>query len=290
LENAIKWRTSLFQVSSVIGPAIGGIIISLSVPAAYLFSASATFAYILILLSLHIPKGKQSQPGRILAQLREGIDYVWHQKIILGALSLDLFAVLLGGAVYLLPVFAKDILINRPMGLSPEQTLGWLRAAPALGASVMALILTYRPPLQNAGRSLFVSVAAFGLATIVFGLSRNFWLSFAMLFLTGFFDNISVVIRQTLVQLRTPNELRGRVSAVNSVFIGSSNELGGFESGLVARFLGPVMSVIAGGVGTLLVVAGWMKMFPELRRFKRLTGDAEMPHSQGERGATETSN
>lgn len=277
LENAIKWRSSLFQLATVLGPALGGAIVAINVPSAYLFSAATTALYIVVLWSLRIPEGARSRAGRMAAQLREGIRFVWHQKIVLGAVSLDLFAVLLGGAVYLLPIFARDILTARPLGLSPEQALGWLRAAPALGAVIMALLLTHRPPLRRAGASLLISVAAFGLATIIFGLSRNFWLSFAMLFLTGFFDNISVVVRQTLVQLRTPNELRGRVSAVNALFIGSSNELGGFESGLVARFFGAVTSVVSGGIGTLLVVAAWARIFPELRRFDRLAEEKAGP-------------
>jgi MFS family permease len=207
----------------------------------------------------------------MLTQLREGLSFVWGQKIILGAVSLDMFAVLLGGAVYLLPIFARDILTQRPFGMGPEQALGWLRAAPALGAVLMALLLTHRPPMERAGRSMLLSVAAFGAATIAFGLSRSFWLSFGMLFLTGLFDNVSVVVRHTLVQLRTPNELRGRVSAVNSMFIGSSNELGGFESGLAAKWFGPVVSVVSGGIGTLVVTGLWARLFPGLWRFGRLS-------------------
>lgn len=271
LENAIKWRTSLFQISSVAGPALGGAIVAFNVPAAYLFSAATTAGFMAILLTLRIPEGKRSRPGRMLAQLREGLAFVWHQKVILGSVSLDMAAVLLGGATFLLPVFARDILTTRPWGLAPEQTLGILRAAPALGAGAMALFMTHRPPIQRAGRNMLLAVAAFGAATVVFGVSRSFWLSFAMLFLTGFFDNVSVVVRHTLVQLRTPNELRGRVSAVNSMFIGSSNELGGFESGLVASWFGPVASVVSGGIGTLAVVALWARLFPSLVRFDRLT-------------------
>jgi MFS family permease len=274
LENAIKWRSSLFHVASVIGPAIGGVIVAWRTPAAYAFSALTTCLYVFLLLGLHVPKGKQSRPGRMLTQVVEGMRFVWHQKVILGTVSLDMVAVLLGGAVYLLPVFARDLL-DAPWGMAPEQALGLLRAAPAAGAVVMALLLAHRPPLERAGRSMLLAVAAFGLATIIFGLSRSFWLSMLMLFLTGFFDNISVVVRHTLVQLRTPNELRGRVSAVNSIFIGASNELGGFESGLVAHVLGPVMSVITGGVGTLLVVGLWSRLFPGLRRFGRLSENAQ---------------
>jgi MFS family permease len=270
LENAIKWRTSLFQLCSVVGPAIGGVIIAMHIPTAYFFSAACTTGFLLLLWGTTIPTGRQVARGSIRRQLYEGVAFVWNQKIILGSVSLDMFAVLLGGAVYLLPVFARDILTTRPFGLSPEQTLGWLRAAPALGAVLMAITMAHRPPLQRAGRSMLLAVAAFGVATIIFGLSRSFWLSFAMLFLTGAFDNTSVVVRHTLVQLRTPNELRGRVSAVNSMFIGTSNELGGFESGLVARFFGPVASVVSGGIGTILVVLLWTRMFPGLARLRRL--------------------
>jgi MFS family permease len=186
--------------------------------------------------------------------------------------------VLLGGAVYLLPIFARDILREGPLGMTAEQVLGGLRAAPAAGSIVMALLLAHRPPLRKAGRAMFGSVAAFGVATIVFGLSRSFWLSWAMLFLTGFFDNVSVVVRHTLVQLTTPNEMRGRVSAVNWIFIGSSNELGGFESGLVAQVFGPVVSVVSGGLGTLAVVLAWARLFPGLRRLGSL---ADVEESEG---------
>lgn len=270
LENAIKWRTSFFHIASVIGPAIGGFLVSLWLPSAYLFSAATTMLFLLFLRTLSIRKEARAEPGRMASHVLEGIRFVWQQKVLLGAISMDLFAVLLGGAVYLLPIFASDILRSCPFGMSPEQALGWLRSAPALGAVVMAALLTYRPPIRRAGRAMFLAVAAYGLATIGFGLSRYFWLSCGMLFLTGFFDNISVVIRHTLVQLRTPNPMRGRVSAVNSLFIGSSNELGGFEAGLVARAFGPVVSVVSGGLGTLLVVAGWARVFPELLRFGRL--------------------
>jgi MFS family permease len=281
LENAIKWRTSLFHIASVIGPALGGVIVALYLPAAYLFSAATTLIYMVLLSALRVPEGTKAVRGQMLRQLAEGIGFVWRQKVILGAISLDLFAVLLGGATYLLPVFARDILTERPLGMSPEQSLGWLRAAPALGAFVMAVIMTHRPPLSRAGRDMLLAVAGFGVATIVFGVSRSFWLSLAMLFLTGFLDNVSVVVRHTLVQLRTPNEMRGRVSAVNSIFIGSSNELGGFESGAVARFLGPVFSVISGGIGTLLVVGVWAKLFPGLREFGRLSGSGDEPDASG---------
>jgi len=270
-ETAVKWRTTLFQLSSVTGPALGGLIITRSVTAAYLFSAATTAVYILMLCRMSIPRFPRVPRGRMLRQVAEGIRYVWRKRLILGSISLDLFAVLLGGAVYLLPIFARDILVSAPLGLSPEEVLGLLRAAPAAGSILMALILAHAPPMKKAGRALFSSVAAFGVATIVFGVSRSFWLSWAMLFLTGFFDNVSMVVRHILVQMRTPDRMRGRVSAVNMIFIGSSNELGGFESGLVAHLFGPVASVVSGGVGTLLVVGAWMRLFPSLRRVDGLS-------------------
>ncbi|MBN1434234.1 MFS transporter [Candidatus Fermentibacterales bacterium] len=264
-EAAVKWRSTLTHLSAVAGPAIGGMIISRSLPAAYLFCAATSLCYIVLLARLRVRDARRTERGDMLRQVAEGLRFVWRRSTILGCISLDMFAVLLGGAVYLLPIFARDIIEGAPPGLGPEQVLGWLRAAPAAGAIVMALLLAHLPPMRRAGRTLLSCVAAFGLATIVFGISRSFWLSLAALFLTGFFDNVSIVIRHTLVQLRTPNEMRGRVSAVNSIFIGSSNELGGFESGLVAHFAGPVLSVVSGGIGTLLVVGAWTRLFPGLR-------------------------
>jgi MFS family permease len=180
-------------------------------------------------------------------------------------MTLDLFAVLFGGAVALLPVYAKDILRVGPAGL------GWLQAAPSLGAVLMALTTTHLPPFKNAGRTLLFAVTGFGAATIIFGFSHNFWLSLFMLFLTGAFDNISVVIRQTLVTILTPDEMRGRVSAVNGMFISASNEFGRFESGSVAYFFGPVSSVVSGGAGTLVVVALIAWLAPKLRRYGSLS-------------------
>lgn len=293
-ESAVKWRTTLFHLAAVVGPAAGGFIITQSIHSAYLFSAATTVIYIVLLLFMEIPDSQRTRRGQMVKQVVEGIRFVWNRKLILGSISLDLFAVFLGGAVYLLPVFARDIIANPPAGLTPEEVLGWLRAAPAAGSIAMALILAHRPPLRKAGKSLFRAVAAFGVATVVFGLSRNFWLSWAMLFLTGFFDNISVVIRQTLVQMRTPNHMRGRVSAVNFLFIGSSNELGGFESGLVAHLFNPVISVVSGGIGTLIVVGTWLRIFPGLRNTGTLSeeqvseqdvsesdGFSEAKHSSG---------
>jgi MFS family permease len=193
-----------------------------------------------------------------------GFQFVFANPIILGTITLDLFAVLLGGATALLPVYAKDILGAGPTGL------GFLQAALPMGSLLCALILAHRPPLQKAGRAMLLAVIGFGLATIAFGFSRWFWLSFLMLFTCGAVDNISVVVRHTLVQLLTPDEKRGRVSAVNSLFIGTSNELGGFESGLVAHLFGPVFSVVSGGIGTILVVLAVAAIWPEIRKYGRL--------------------
>ena len=265
-ENAVKWRTSLTQISGVIGPAVSGFVIAWSLPAAYVISAASTIVFIFVLLSIHVPRGTRAKRGQMLKQVADGIGFVWRKKMLLGAISLDMFGVLLGGAVYLLPIFARDIIDLSGAGLSPEQALGWLRAAPAAGAIVTALILAHTRPMRRSGRTMLLAVSGFGAATIVFGISRNFWLSMAMLALTGALDNISVVIRHTLVQLSTPNEMRGRVSAVNTMFISSSNELGGFESGAVASLFGPVISVVSGGVGTLLIVLVWAGLFPDLRK------------------------
>lgn len=273
-ESSVKWRTSLGQISGMVGPAVGGFIVAWSIPAAYLISAGSTIVFIFVLLSIRVPDAPRARPGKMWRQVADGIGFVWRKKVLLGAISLDLFGVLLGGAVYLLPIFARDIIDLSGLGLSPEQALGWLRAAPAAGALVTALVLAHLPPMRKAGRTMLLAVAGFGVATIVFGLSRNLWLSMAMLALTGALDNISVVVRHTLVQMSTPNEMRGRVSAINAVFISSSNELGGFESGTVAHFFGPVVSVISGGVGTLLIVLGWTGLFPSLRRVKRLADSA----------------
>ena len=203
---------------------------------------------------------------RSLTSLLAGIRFVWHSDLLLAAITLDLFAVLLGGATALLPIFARDIL---QLG---RQGLGGLRAAPALGALLMALAMAHRPPLHRPGRALLVSVAGFGLVTIVFGLSESVPLSFAMLALAGALDNVSVVVRGTLMQTLTPDDMRGRVSAVNSVFISSSNELGAFESGVTADLFGPVASVVGGGCGTILVVLLAMGRWPRLAAMGALHG------------------
>ena len=274
-ENAVKWRSSFGQVSQVVGPAMGGFILAWSLPATYLFSAASTLVFAALLTTMQTRAQQRNARGHMFRQIGEGLQFVWSQKLLLGAISLDLFAVLLGGAVYLLPIFVREIIDVSAVGLTPEQALGWLRSAPAAGALLMALVLAHLPPLRHAGRTMLAAFFAFGAATIVFGLSTAFWLSLVMLFLTGAFDMVSVVVRQTLIQLVTPDDKRGRVSAVSAVFISSSNELGGFESGAVAALLGPVFSVVSGGVGTLAVVLAWSGLFPALRKFGRLDSATE---------------
>ncbi|HYR59469.1 MAG TPA: MFS transporter, partial [Chthoniobacteraceae bacterium] len=205
-----------------------------------------------------------------LRDLFSGIRFVWRTKTIFATITLDLFAVLLGGATALLPIFADKILHVGAFGL------GWLRAAPSFGAVMMAFTLAHLPPMRRAGITMLWAVAGFGAATVVFGLSRHFWLSLAALAVTGACDNISVVVRHTLVQLLTPDAMRGRVSAVNNVFIGSSNELGAFESGVTAALFGPIVSVVAGGICTVLVVLGVARIWPQARRIGRLHQIEEM--------------
>ena len=270
-ENAVKWRTSLMQVTGIGGPALGGFIIAFNIQAAYVLSAVSSLGFILFLTTMVLPVAPRTHRGNMLSQIGDGLRFVWGRKLLLGAISLDLFAVLLGGAVYLLPIFAKDIIDRQSVGLEPETALGWLRAAPAMGAVIMALSMAYLPPIRKAGLTLLGCVACFGLATIGFGLSENFWLSMGMLALTGAFDNVSMVVRHVVAQMSTPNQMRGRVSAVNAIFVGSSNEIGGFESGLVAQLFTPVISVVSGGLGTLAVVAAWSGLFPSLRRLGDLS-------------------
>lgn len=271
--NAVMWNTSMFQFSSVIGPALGGLLVAVSVPLAYVVTAATSLVHMFMLSGLRTEDPPKTTGGMGFETLLAGLHFVWNRKIILTMITLDMFGVLLGGAVYLLPIYAQDVLQVGPTGF------GWLRAAPAIGAAVMGLTLVYLPPIRRAGQTLLWSVAAFGVATIVFGLSKSFWLSCAMLFLTGAFDNISMVIRGTLIQLLTPDAMRGRVSAVNSIFIGASNELGGLESGVVAHWFGPIVSVVSGGIGTLLVVAAAAWASPELRKYGALTSGAPVPSS-----------
>lgn len=276
--NAVMWNTSAFQVSSILGPACGGLLISLTGDATIVYVGDALFALTFFATVSMIRGARQvvhADEAPSVRSLLAGATFVYRHKVVLGALTLDLFAVLLGGAVALLPIYAKDILRVGAWGY------GLLEAAPSVGALLMSFVLAHLPPLRRAGRALLWCVVGFGIATIVFGFSRNFALSMFMLFLTGVFDTVSVVVRHTLVQLLTPDEMRGRVSAVNGLFIGISNEMGGFESGLVAQFFGPVASVVSGGVGTIVVVAAAAFLWPELRRVGKLSEVAPVATASG---------
>lgn len=276
-QNAITWNASVFQFGAMLGPIAGGGLIyltgatwpvyALMTVGCLWFACTASFIQPLQNSDAPPPGGniwEAIRPRTLLPGMLEGARHVWTEKTILGAITLDLFAVLLGGATALMPIYAKDILHVGPVGL------GALRAAPFVGALAIALVMAHRRPIQEAGRALLGSVAAFGAFTILFGVSKNIWFSLVCLASLGAVDNVSVVIRSVLVSVRTPDRLRGRVAAVNSVFIESSNELGGFESGLVAKLFGPIVSVVAGGVGTILVVLGMTVWLPELRRLRGL--------------------
>ncbi|GCE14936.1 MFS transporter [Tengunoibacter tsumagoiensis] len=273
-ENAMRWRSSMIQLAAVIGPAAGGFLIGLFQGATpvYLLSSFFFLIFASLLLFIHVrPQKSPTGEGRKLSSLISGIQFLGQTKVMLAAITLDLFAVLFGGAVALLPIYATSILHAGPIGL------GWLQAADSVGGIVMALFLARRPPFKRAGPTLLMAVVGFGLATIVFGLSHWFWLSFLSLMFIGAFDSISVVIRSTLALVRTPDEMRGRVSAVNSLFIGTSNQLGGFESGLAAQFLGPVVAVVAGGIGTLLVVLVVAGIWPDIRHLTTLRETSQEP-------------
>lgn len=262
--NAATWASNTWQTAAVAGPALGGIVYGYTnIETAFAISVGlmvmAFFVFVLVPMKPTPPREKNET---LYQSLTSGLRFVFNKQEMLGAITLDLFAVLFGGAVALLPVFAKDILMVGPKGL------GFLRAAPFLGSVVMGLFLAYNPPTKNAGKNLMWAVVGFGLATIGFALSKNFYLSMAMLFLTGAFDNISVVIRQTILQTFTPDNMRGRVSSVNQIFIASSNEIGAFESSLAATLLGTVPSVIFGGCMTLLVVAFLNWRMPKLKELK----------------------
>ena len=270
-ENAIAWQSGFFQFAAVAGPLIAGVLIAAIGGAwlVYLVTAALCVGAGIAALFLNPrPVERTGAPPR-LRDMFEGAHHIWREKTILGALTLDLLAVLFGGATALLPLYAKEILDCGPVGL------GALRAAPFVGAFFMAIWLAARPGFRHAGRALFGSVAAFGICMIVFGLSTSLWLSLIALAVSGAVDNISVVIRHVLVQMKTPDGLRGRTTAVNSVFIECSNEIGAFESGLVASWFGPVVSVVSGGFGTLGVVAIVAVAFPALRRMRKLVESKE---------------
>ncbi len=266
-ENAASWSSSTRQVAAIAGPALGGAIIAAFHAATDVYLLDAVTGVIFVILLLFLRTGRRHVPTRerpTLRSLGEGIAFLRRTPIVLSAITLDLFAVLFGGATALLPIFARDILNVGPTGL------GWLEAAPSIGAMLVALFLAHRPPMQNAGSALLLAVAGFGLATLVFGLSRSFWLSLAMLFTLGLLDGISMIVRDTMMLTRIPNAMRGRVSAINGIFIASSNQLGGFESGLTAQIFGPIISVVGGGIATILVVGIVIAAWPELRGLREL--------------------
>jgi MFS family permease len=265
MPRAISMNSLAFQLGAIAGPGLGGALIALSPATAYGTSAVLFAAAAATLLMLRANTRPDPVSGSRWALMKEGLAYVWRTRIIFGAISLDLVAVLLGGATLLLPVFAMDILHVGPQGF------GWMRAAPSVGAAAMALYLSMRHIRRNAGLWMFGGVAVFGAATIVFGLSQNLWLTLLALFVIGAADMISVNVRQTMIQIVTPDHMRGRVSSVSMVFISASNELGEFESGVVARFLGPVGAAVFGGVGSLVATGLWAAWFPDLRKADRLT-------------------
>lgn len=271
LPGAIAISTSAVQVATIAAPALGGLVYALGTSIVYGMTALLYLTASILMLRVQlIPSAAQVAPppaGGGLHALLAGVRFIKSKPAILGAMSLDLFAVLLGGATALLPIYAKDILHTGPWGL------GILRAAPAVGALLMGVWIARYPIKRKVGKTMFAAVAVFGLATIVFGISSWMPLSFLALLVLGAADMISMVIRGSFVQLQTPDEMRGRVSAVNSLFIGASNQLGEFESGVVAAALGPVLSVVTGGIGTIVVAGLWMKWFPEL------ADQDEMPQS-----------
>jgi len=265
LQSAVALSSSGMQVAIIGGPAIGGLLYTTGATTVYV--TCAVLLMVAAILSAMVRYPHRLAPMNATWQtVLAGFSFVWQHKVVLGATSLDLFAVLLGGATALLPIYARDILHTGPVGL------GVLRSAPAVGALVMSLAIMRWPLTRHVGHRLLVAVAVFGVATLVFGLSNQFWLSLIALVITGAADSVSVVIRSTLVQLETPNEMRGRVSAVNSMFIGASNQLGEFESGATAALFGAVGSVVVGGIGTMVIAASWLKLFPSLAQRDRMEG------------------
>jgi MFS family permease len=269
--NAVTWRSSTWQLAAVLGPALGGLIYGFgNATAAYAVDvALMTLAILAVARIRHAPERLHQSDLSVWESLATGVRFVWHNSVVLGALTLDLFSVLFGGATALLPIFAAEILHVGPQGL------GLLRAAPAAGAVAMSLVLAHRTPLRKAGRTLLINVALFGLAMIGFGLSRRFLLSLVFLAMSGMVDTVSVVVRSTLLQVLTPNHLLGRVSAVNAIFIGSSNEIGAFESGVAAKLVGTVPSVVLGGMATLGVVGITAWRVPELRKLREIRATVE---------------
>lgn len=265
LPRAVAWSVLAGQTGMVLGPWLGGLLIGLSVTVAYGAVCGLSFLAMIILLALRVDLSHVERPqGSRLQTIREGLSYVWSNKLVFGAISLDMVAVLLGGVTALLPVFARDILHVDAAGF------GLLRSGAAIGGGAVTLLLALRPFQRHAGAWMLGSVAVYGVATIFFALSTTMWLSFAMLVILGAADSISVFVRQSLIQIMTPDPMRGRVASVSGLFINASNELGEFESGVAARFLGPVGAALLGGIGALVAVALWAGMFPGLRRADRI--------------------
>lgn len=278
--NAVTWGATIYQIANMSGPAVGGVLFTLPLsgglerwrgaPVVYMLTLVMLMGFI-VLIGMIRPEPVERKATSFNAKtLLAGLEYVWRTKLLLGSISLDLFAVMLGGAVALLPIFATEILHAGPRGL------GLLRAMPSLGALIVSLLLVIRPIKRRAGVTMLTCVAIYGVATIVFGLSRNLWLSLAVLLVTGASDMVSVVVRSSMLQLATPPEMRGRVSAVNWLFVGASNEFGEFESGLTASWWGAVPAVILGGIASLIVTSSASVLFPRLRRADALTAESLM--------------
>jgi MFS family permease len=286
--NAVTWGGAIWQFANVTGPAVGGLLFTFPLThffpgtrlegagIVYVFTFGTLLMFLFLVLSLHVRPGRMEHRDISLQVVLAGFKYVWNMPLLLGSFSLDLFVVLLGGAVALMPIFASEILHTGPRGL------GVLRAAPAIGALSMSLVMARFPIRRYAGKRLFLCVAIFGLATVIFGLSRSLWLSLAALAIGGAADTISVIIRGSLLQLATPPEMRGRVSAVNALFIGASNELGEFESGLTAQWWGAVRATLFGGIGALAIAGIWAALFPSLRHADALTAEALRPKNADE--------
>jgi len=266
--NAVAWNSSTFQVATIAGPSLGGIAYAVSKGPHAVYGLAVAVSAVSVVMMMRIRPlmdAKLSKQPISLRTVLAGFRFIRDKRVVLGSISLDMFAVLLGGAVALLPVYAKEILQTGPWGL------GLLRSAPGVGAALMAIVVAHRPIKRHAGVTMLMFVAGFGVFTILFGLSKSLIVSLIALFLTGACDMVSVIIRATLVQIATPDEMRGRVNAVDMLFIGVSNELGEFESGLTAQWFGTVPAVVIGGVGTLVIIALWAWLFPELRKADQLT-------------------
>jgi MFS family permease len=255
----------MFQIGSIAGPAVAGfLLVRTSFHFIYFLDAICALSFFALVVPIPLVRQTARSDASALQSLKDGLRFLVSKQVILATITLDMVAVFFGGATALLPIFADQILHSGPIGL------GWMRGAPGVGGLVMAICIAYLPPMRKAGKTLLLCVAGFGIATIAFGLSRNLWLSLTMLFLTGVFDSVSVVVRHTVIQLLTPDEMRGRISAVNNIFIGTSNELGALESGLTAALFGPIISVVGGGMITILTVLGVGSLWPETRKIGAL--------------------